>query len=168
VVAFFAILFTRGQGIIRLLNPVIRRVLASPLAIATGPNALLIVRGRRSGRPRTFPVSFVERDRGGLLQAAAPDVAWVQNLRSAGSAVIVRGRARHRFMATELTPDAAGRRIPELLAAFPRSRLVRAAAGPLASPPVAILLYFRLRLEDRLEEYVATARRQPVFELRRE
>jgi hypothetical protein len=32
---------------------------------------------------------------------------------------------------------------------------------------VAVLHYFRIRVDDALADYVATARRHPVFELRR-
>jgi deazaflavin-dependent oxidoreductase (nitroreductase family) len=165
VVALFAIAFTRTPALIRLLNPVMRRLLVTPLP--AGPNALLRVRGRRSGLPRDFPVAFFELDERGLLQAASRHVAWVHNLRAAGEAVVIRRGHAARFGATQLDPETAGPLMRDLLAVFPPSRLVRAVVGPVDRPPVAILRYFRLRIDDGLDDYVDLARRQPVFELRR-
>jgi hypothetical protein len=103
----------------------------------------------------------------GLLQAASAEVDWVSNLRASREAVITRKGESKTYDATELAPDAAGRLFCELLTPFPRSRLIRAVVGPLGRPPVAVLHYFRLRVDDNLDDYVALARRQPVFELRR-
>ncbi len=163
VVATFAVAFTRTPWLIRLLNPVMRGLLVSPLP--AGPNALLTVRGRRSGRPRTCPVAFLDLDERALLQAASAEVGWVRNLRASREAVIRRGSESEKFEATELAPEAAGPLLRELLAPFPRSRLVRAVVGPVDRPPVAVLHYFRIRVDDALPDYIATAR--PVFELRR-
>jgi deazaflavin-dependent oxidoreductase (nitroreductase family) len=166
VVALFAIAFTRTPSLIRLLNPVMRRLLVAPLP--AGPNALLRVRGRRSGLPRDFPVAFLELDERGLLQAASRHVAWVHNLRAAREAVVIRRGHSARFgAATQLDPEIAGPLMRDLLAAFPQSRSVRAVVGRVDRPPVAILRYFRLRIDDGLDDYVDLARRQPVFELRR-
>lgn len=165
VVALFAIAFTRAPILIRLFNPVMRRLLVTRLP--AGPNVLLKVRGRRSRPPRTSPVAFLDLGERGYLQAASRNVDWVHNLRAAGEAVIVsRGRATT-FDAAELDPESGGRLLRDLLAPFPRSRLVRAVVGPIDRPPVGVLSYFRLRVGDGLDEYVAVARRQPLFELRR-
>lgn len=142
-----------------------RWVLATPLP--AGPNALLTVRGRRTGRPRTAPVAFLDLGERGLLQAASAAVEWVRRVRVSPQAVITRGGESEAYAATELVPETAGHVLRELLAPFPRSRLIRAVVGPVARPPVAVLHYFRLRVDDALGEYVALARRQPVFELRR-
>ena len=47
------------------------------------------------------------------------------------------------------------------------ARLIRAVVGPIERPPVAVLHYFRLRVDETLDDYIAVARRQPLFELRR-
>lgn len=164
VVAAFAIAFTRTPWLIRLMNPVMKQVLKTPLP--AGPNALLTVRGRKSGRPRTSPVSFLDLGDHGLLQAASHEVGWVANLRANGEATIRRGSQSRRYHATELSPEAAGEMIHDLLARFPQSRLVRKVVGPLDRPPVGVLYAFRLRVDGALLDYVASARRQPVFELR--
>jgi hypothetical protein len=117
--------------------------------------------------PRAFPVAFLDLGERALLQAASTGVDWVHNLRVAGEAVIVtRGRSET-FKATELNPETAGRLLRDLLAPYPSSRLIRAVVGQVDRPPVAVLRYFRLRVDDTLDEYIALARRQPLFELRR-
>jgi deazaflavin-dependent oxidoreductase (nitroreductase family) len=165
VVALFAIAFTRTPSLIRLLNPVMRRLLITP--VPAGPNVLLKVRGRRSGLTRTFPVAFLALGGRGYLQAASRNVDWVHNLRDAGEAVIISGGRARTFDSNELDPETGGRLLRDLLAPFPRSRLIRAVAGPIDRPPVAVLRHFRLRVDETLDEYIAVARRQPMFELRR-
>jgi deazaflavin-dependent oxidoreductase (nitroreductase family) len=164
VVALFAIAFTRAPTLIRLFNPIMRRFLATRLP--AGPNVLLKVRGRRSGLPRTFPVAFLDLGGRGYLQAASREVDWVHNLRADGEAVIIRRGRAETFDTSELDPEAAGRLLRDLLAPFPRSRLIRTVVGPIERPPIGVLRFFRLRVDDTLDEYIAVARRQPVFELR--
>jgi hypothetical protein len=103
----------------------------------------------------------------GFLQAASAEVDWVSNLRASREAVITRKGESKKYEATELPPETAGRVLRELLAPFPSSRVIRVVVGPVDRPPVAVLHYFRLRVDDNLDDYVALARRQPVFELRR-
>jgi deazaflavin-dependent oxidoreductase (nitroreductase family) len=164
VVALFALAFTRAPAVVRLFNPLMRRLLSSPLP--AGPNVLLKVRGRKSGRVRSFPVAFLAIGDRGLLQAAARDDAWVHNLRAAGEAVVIRRGRAATFQATELDPETGGLRLHELLAPFPRSRLVGTVVGPVARPPAAVLQYFRLRVDDSPDQYVAVVRQQPLFEMR--
>jgi deazaflavin-dependent oxidoreductase (nitroreductase family) len=69
-----------------------------------GPNRLVIIRGRKSGLPRTTPLAIIEV--GGRRWVWAPwgEVQWVRNLRAAGRATIaVRGR-QEEVSATELDP----------------------------------------------------------------
>jgi len=164
VVAVFAVVFTRLPRLIRLLDPLTRRMLMTRLP--AGPNVLLTVRGRTTGRPRTVPVAFLDLGERGLLQAASGAAGWVRNVRAAGEAVISRGGHSERFAVTELAPEAAGHLLHELLASFPRSGLIGAVVGPVDRPPLAVLHYFRLRVDDTLDDYVDLARRQPLFELR--
>jgi len=101
------------------------------------------------------------------VQATSKDDNWVHNLRAAGEAVILKGDRATTFVATDLEAESAGRLLRELLAGFPRSQLVRAVVGPTVRPPVGVLCYFRVRVDDTLDDYIDVARRQPVFELRR-
>jgi deazaflavin-dependent oxidoreductase (nitroreductase family) len=161
-VAGFALAFTRTPWLIRFLNPAMTRRLRTPRD--PGPNALLTVRGRRSGLPRSAPVAFLDLGDRAILQAASAEVGWVRNLRASREAVITHRGESEGFEASELSPEAAGQVIHDLLAPFPRSRLIRSVVGP-HRPPVAVLHYFRVRVDDALADYIASARRQPVFEL---
>jgi deazaflavin-dependent oxidoreductase (nitroreductase family) len=73
------------------------------------PTYLLTVRGRKSGEPRTTPVSVVERDGNRYLFAPYGVVDWVRNLRAAGAATLTRGHRAEAIRATELPGDEAGR-----------------------------------------------------------
>jgi deazaflavin-dependent oxidoreductase (nitroreductase family) len=146
----------------RVFGPLIRRAIRRGIA---GPNVLVTVRGRRSGRPRTTPVAMLELGNARYLQASFGDVAWVRNLRAAGEARVARGRWSELCAATELPPETAGPLMETALAPFHRSRLVGALLGPTLRPPVAILYRYRLRIDDTPDEYLAEAQRHPIFEL---
>jgi len=53
----------------------------------------------------------------------------------------------------------------EALAPHKRSRLLRAVVGPTTRPPIGILHYFGVRVDETVDEYVAHTRRHPLFEL---
>lgn len=165
VVAVFAIAFIRAPAAIRLFNPVLRRLLRSRLP--AGPNVLLQVRGRRSGLTRTFPVAILDLGQRAYVQATSTNDDWVHNVRAGPETVIIRGNLASRFVATELDPQSAGPLLRDLLASYPRSHLVRAVVGSTVRPPIGVLRYFRVRVDDKVDDYIDLARRQPVFELRR-
>lgn len=75
-VAYFAVVFTRAPWLVRVLNPVFSRVLGAGLP--GGPNALIGVRGRKSGVIRSFPASVMELGDRRYLQAAFGDVRHVR------------------------------------------------------------------------------------------
>jgi deazaflavin-dependent oxidoreductase (nitroreductase family) len=156
VLTAFSLAFFRAFG------PLIRRAIHRGIA---GPNILVTVRGRRSGRPRTTPVAMLELGDARYLQASFGDVDWVRNLRASGEARVARGRWSETFTATELPPETAGLLMRTALGPFRRSRLVGAILGPTIRPPVAVLYRYRLRIDDTPEEYVAEARCHPLFEL---
>src|SRR5215212_978841 len=56
------------------------------------PMYLLTVRGRKSGQPRTVSIAIMEQEGKRYLGAPFGAVNWVRNLRSAGEAVLTRGR----------------------------------------------------------------------------
>ena len=66
------------------------------------PTYLLTVRGRKSGQPRTTPVSPVEMDGKRYLMTPYGVVDWVRNLRTAGEATLTRGRRTETIYAIEL------------------------------------------------------------------
>jgi deazaflavin-dependent oxidoreductase (nitroreductase family) len=91
--------------------------------VPMGPNVLITVRGRKSGLPRTTPVTIVAHaGRRGLI-APFGQVNWVRNLRAAGRATItVRGR-KEEVTAVELGPKEAVEFIRDVLA--PEARQTR-------------------------------------------
>jgi deazaflavin-dependent oxidoreductase (nitroreductase family) len=72
------------------------------------PTYLLTVLGRKSGQPRTTPVSVVEQAGKQYLFAPYGVVDWVRNLRAAGEATLTRGRRAEVIRATELPSGEAG------------------------------------------------------------
>jgi deazaflavin-dependent oxidoreductase (nitroreductase family) len=152
-----------GAVVFRAIGPLMRLVLRRGLP--AGPNVLLVVRGRVTGEPRATPVALWELGDRRFVQASFGEVGWVRNLRAAGRAVIRRGRRSERVRAVELEPEAAGELMHDALAVFRRPRLLRALLGPTVRPPAAILYRYRLSVDDQLDEYVADARRHPLFEL---
>jgi deazaflavin-dependent oxidoreductase (nitroreductase family) len=136
--------------------------------IPTGaPNVLLTVPGRRSGKPRTVPLGMLELDGAWFVQACYGETGWVANLRVVGEATVTYpGGRRVSVQAIELGAEEAGQVLRRALDRFPRSRVFRALLGPRARGPVAVLSAFQMRIDDTLQEYIDTARRFPVFELR--
>jgi deazaflavin-dependent oxidoreductase (nitroreductase family) len=81
-------------------NPIARFLIAA--GIPMGPNVLITVHGRKSGLPRTTPVTLIENTgRRGLI-APFGEVNWVRNLRAAGHATITIGRRKEEVTAMEL------------------------------------------------------------------
>ena len=83
-------------------NPFARRLLA--VGVPMGPNALITIAGRKSGLPRTTPVTIVESCGRRWLLAPFGEVNWVRNLRAAGRATITVRRRTEQVTAVELTP----------------------------------------------------------------
>lgn len=148
----------------RAIGPLMRRLLRTDLP--AGPNVLLTVHGRRSGRPRTTPLAIVELDGRRFIQASFGEVDWVRNLRASGRAIVTRGATSETVRATELPPETAGPMMQRALVDYHRSRLLRALLGPVVRPPIGVLRRFRFRIDETAEEYLAEARRHPLFELR--
>src|SRR5207237_1780172 len=69
----------------RTVNPLAHWMMS--VGIPTGSrNILLTVRGRRSGTPRTTPLSMLELEGRSFVQASYSEDGWVRNLRAAGRA----------------------------------------------------------------------------------
>jgi deazaflavin-dependent oxidoreductase (nitroreductase family) len=143
----------RAPSLIHFINPLIRRLLG--VGMPFGPNVLLTVVGRTSGVPRTFPVAILELDGRRYVQSPFGEVNWVRNLRAACEAVVVRGGTQEPVGAAELTPEAAGPVFQAALAPYLRSRLGAAIIGRT----------FGVRRDSTADDFVALARRHPMFEL---
>ena len=90
----------RPPGIVPLLNPVLRRLLAA--GVPLGPNALLTVRGRRTGQLRTTPLAIIEVGDRRWVWSPWGETDWVRNLRAAGRATITVRRRTREIRVTEL------------------------------------------------------------------
>jgi deazaflavin-dependent oxidoreductase (nitroreductase family) len=88
-----------------LINPIARCLLAA--GIPMGPNVLVTIRGRKSGLPRTTPLTIVEFSGRQWLMAPYGEVNWVRNLRAARRATITVRRRQEEVTAVELGPTEA-------------------------------------------------------------
>jgi deazaflavin-dependent oxidoreductase (nitroreductase family) len=135
---------TRPRRILDLCIRALLRVGVAPPRIC-----LLTVRGRRTGKAHSTPVTLVENEDGRWLVAPYGAVGWVHNARAAGRVLLTRGRRSEEFEIDEVDgPEAAG-----VLRAYVRSvRVVRP--------------YFDAAPDSPLDAFGAEASRHPVFRLR--
>lgn len=105
---------TRLPGWLKVANPVI--VALQRRGLAVGAMHVLTVPGRRSGEPRTTPVSPLTVDGRRYIVAGLEGADWVKNVRASGWAILARGRQEQRVGLVELP---VGERVA-LLRAFPR------------------------------------------------
>jgi deazaflavin-dependent oxidoreductase (nitroreductase family) len=84
----------------RTINWVFRQM--TTLGIGASYRRLLTVQGRKTGREYSTPVDVMDHDGSLWLVAAYGVTSWVKNLRTAGSAMLSRGRRSERFSATEV------------------------------------------------------------------
>jgi deazaflavin-dependent oxidoreductase (nitroreductase family) len=77
------------------------------LDLAPRATVLLTGPGRRSGRPRSTPVTLVEEDGQRWLIAPYGPVGWVRNARAAGQVALNRGRHSETVRVRELGTEAA-------------------------------------------------------------
>jgi len=155
-----------ARRLFRLVDPLARRMI--PAGVPTGaPNVLLIVRGRRSGAERTTPVAVLDFDGHSYIQATYGAEGWARNLRAAGEAIVIYpGGRRSPVQAIEVPPEEAAAILRRALEPYRQFRLLRRLLGSRVRPPVALLQRYRIRIEDSPEDYLAEARRHPLFELR--
>ncbi|TMD99259.1 MAG: nitroreductase family deazaflavin-dependent oxidoreductase [Chloroflexi bacterium] len=143
---------SQAPSFVRIFNPIARRILnRGPLL---GPNALITIRGRKSGLPRTTPVALVDIDGRRWVIGTFGEVNWVRNLRAAGRATVSVGSRRDEVTATELVGDARTAFFRDVLGPYVRKLRV----GP------ALLAI--LGAGDILKDPASAAARRPVFELR--
>ena len=118
------------------------------LRLGLGPahTYLLSVTGRRSGTPRSTPVTLVEEGGRRWLVSPYGEVAWVRNLRAAGRATLSRGGRTDKIEVREIKPEDAA---PVLKMYVTRV--------PITRP------YFDVRPESDLAAFRAEAPRHPVF-----
>lgn len=143
---------TRVPSFVGFLNPLIQRLLR--LGVPLGPNGLITIRGRQSGRLLTTPIAFLDIDGHRWVTSPFGEVQWVRNLRAAREATITVGRREERVKAIPLTEAEAAVLFKDTVAPFVR----RIRGG-------RFLLRSVLGAGDIIDDPVRAARTHPVFEL---
>jgi deazaflavin-dependent oxidoreductase (nitroreductase family) len=77
------------------------------LGIPTGPAMVLTVPGRKSGQPRSTPMTPFEFDGGLYVVAGFPGADWAANARAAGTGTLSKGRRSRPVKIVELTAEQA-------------------------------------------------------------
>ena len=116
------------------------------LGLMPGPTYLLTVRGRRTGRPMSTPVTLVEEGEHRWLVAPYGDVGWVRNARAAGQVTLSRGSRSETLPVRELSPAEAAEVLQRYVTRVPITRP-----------------YFDARPDSPLAAFEAEAPRHPVF-----
>ncbi len=133
-------------------DPLAKRLLGA--GVPLGPNALLTVRGRKSGLDRTTPVALVAIGGRRWLIGTFGETQWVRNLRAAGRASLAVRRNTEPVSVRELTSEQAAAFFRDELGPYVRRLLI------------GRWLLTRLGAAEILAEPSAAAKRHPVFEVR--
>jgi len=148
-------LLARGvPSLVTGLNRLITRLLRTGLPL--GPNVLLTVHGRKTGRPYTFPIALLELDGRRYVQGAFGETSWVRNLRAVPGASIAKGRWHQDVDARELPPEEAASVLRDALAPF--------ISHWYTAPLVGVFFGFSRSPSDA--DFLEAAHSHPVFELR--
>ena len=140
----------RAPRLVTLVSPLLQALLAA--GVPVGPNALITIRGRKSGEPRTAGVAIIEVGGRRWIWAPWGEVNWVRNLRAAGRATLTRRGRTEEVSATELGHD-------ERVAFF------RNILGPFARSIPGGMTFVRLLDQTDLSDPEEVARDRRVFEL---
>lgn len=144
----------RIPSVVGLFSPLAHRMLG--VGIPLGPNALITIRGRKSGVDRTTPVALLEIGGKRWVVGTFGETHWVRNLRAAREAILTVGRRREVVSADELGETAGAEFFRDVLGPYVRQI------------PMGIgkwLLGSMLGARDILVDPIAAAGRHPVFEL---
>ena len=136
---------------VRLLGPLAQLLLR--LGVPQGPNALLTVRGRKTGELRTTGVTVLEVGGRRWVIGTFGETNWVRNLRAARTATLMVGRRRQEVQAVELTGEARATFFRDVLGPYVRRIRI--------SPALLAILGAR----DILSDPAKAAEDRPVFEL---
>ena len=93
----------RPPRYLKSMNRIVRAI--QKLGIPTGPAMVLTVQGRKTGQPRSTPMTpFTYR--GGLYTVAGyPGADWAANARAAGTGMLSRGRRSRQIKIVELDAE---------------------------------------------------------------
>jgi hypothetical protein len=93
---------TSLPGWLKIANPIFMTLIR--LGVPVGTQHVLTVRGRRSGKSYSTPVSVVTVD-GHRYICTFPWTGWAKNARVVGEGQLVRGRMRQQVRLRELPPE---------------------------------------------------------------
>lgn len=142
----------RVPSFVAVFSPLALRLIR--MGVPLGPNALLTVRGRKSGLMRTNPVAVLDRGGRRWVIGTFGDVNWVRNLRTAGEAVLTIGRRRESVHAIELTQAEGADFFANVVVPY------------VGTSAVKRWLLGLLGASDILRDPARAASSRPVFELR--
>lgn len=80
-------------------------IAAQRLGVPAGPSMVLTVPGRKSGQPRSTPMTPFDHDGALYTVAGYPGADWAANARAAGLGTLARGRRTRRVRIVELSAD---------------------------------------------------------------
>ena len=107
----------------------------SRIGLRMGPVCVLTVPGRRTGKPRSTPVSPLTVGGGRYVVAALPDSDWARNIRAAGHAQLSQGRRREPVTLIEVTDSTLKEQVMRAYPCeVPRGAPMFVRAGIAASP----------------------------------
>jgi deazaflavin-dependent oxidoreductase (nitroreductase family) len=75
------------------------------LGVPAGPSQVLTVPGRKSGQPRSTPMTPFDHDGGLYTVAGYPGADWAANARAAGEGTLTRGRRSRQVRIVALSAD---------------------------------------------------------------
>jgi deazaflavin-dependent oxidoreductase (nitroreductase family) len=116
-----------------------------------GSQAVLTVVGRRTGQPRSTPVSLVEVD-GARYVVSGEGIGWVRNARAAGWGELEQGRQRRRVRLVEID-------------AVERGPILRAFWHQVPHGRQFVARLFGLQPDATADTFEAAAPRCPVFRI---
>ena len=129
----------------RLANGVVTALVK--LGVKPGANAILIVPGRKTGLPRSTPITVVEHQGRRYVQCPYGEVDWVRNLRAAGRASLQSGRRIETITVRELNAE---EKVPILQVVLRRApKVVQRMSG--------------VTCDSTIADFVKAAQRHPVF-----
>jgi deazaflavin-dependent oxidoreductase (nitroreductase family) len=108
----------RPPGWLKPMNKLLMAMLrlGLPISRAEAP-VVLTVAGRKSGKPRSTPITPMHVDGKRFVVNGYPGADWVSNVRAAESVTLTQGRRSERVRMVELPPDEAR----PVLRAFPEA-----------------------------------------------
>lgn len=136
----------RVTGRVKFINKMMKTLIK--WGIAPKQMYLLVVKGRKTAKLYSTPVSIVEQNDGRWLVAPYGEVGWVHNARASKQVMLNKGRKSETLQIEEVSAQEAA---PVLKAYI--------AKEPITRP------YFDAGADSSLAEFAAEASRHPVFRL---